>query len=238
VTGPAWCWRNWGVRADQHEAELARAPALLGMLPLKGRLVTGDALYCQRGLCGQVARDGGDYLIIVKPNQPRLYEDIKLLFDEPPVGEVFGMAQERDRHGDRREVRRLWSSRALVGYLEWPAVGQVCKIERQFKRKGKLRGQERYAITSLGPEVGAEQLLRHVRGHWAIENRLHYVRDVTMGEDASQVRTGSAPQVLAALRNVVIGILRQEGWTNIAAALRHNGWHPGTALKLLGISQP
>jgi len=215
---------------------LSVAPKVLEALPLKGRLVTADALYCQRELCAQIREAGGDYLVIVKANQRRLYEDIKLLFDEPPEGEVFREVEQRDRHGDRREVRRLWASTALQGYLDWPGVWQVCKVERVAERKGKISGEVRYAITSLGNEVGPEQLLKHVRGHWGIENRLHYVRDVTFGEDASQVRKGSAPEVMAALRNVVIALLRRANWTNIAAGLRHNGWRTGAALQLLGIT--
>lgn len=214
------------------------APQVLEAVPLQGRLLTGDALYCPRELCAQIREAGGEYLLIVKANQRRLYEDIKLLFEAPPAGEGFRAAEHRDRHGDRHEVRRLWASTALQGYLEWPGVQQVCKLERLTERKGKLSGEVRYAITSLGEEVGPEQLLRHVRGHWGIENRLHWVRDVTLGEDASQVRTGAAPQVMAALRNVVIGLLRQANWTNIAAGLRHNGWQTGAALQLLGISPP
>lgn len=214
---------------------MRQAPAILGMLPLKGRLITGDALYCQRNLCKQIRQAGGDYLVVVKANQPKLYDDIRLLFDDPPWGEEFAMAEQRGQHGDRQEVRRLWASTALRGYLEWPGAQQVCKVERVVKRKGKVSGEVRYAVTSLGEEVGALQLLRHVRGHWGIENRLHYVRDVTFGEDASQVRTGAAPQVLAALRNAALSILRQSGWTNIAEALRYNAWQPGAALQLLGI---
>jgi predicted transposase YbfD/YdcC len=234
--GPAWCWRKRGVRRDQHEVELSVAPQLLKVLPLQGKLVTADALHCQREFCQQIRAGGGHYLIIVKGNQPTLYRDIELLFEEPPEGEVFVTAEMRDRHGDRREVRRLWASSALREYLDWPGVEQVCKVERVSERKGKETRQVRYAITDLGEEVGPERLLRHVRGHWGIENRLHYVRDVTFGEDGSQVRTDSAPEVLAALRNSVLGILRQAGWGNIAAALRHNSWQQHSALKLLGLS--
>jgi len=197
--------------------------------------VTGDALYCQRHLCAQIVAAGGDYLLIVKANQPRLYQDIVLLFAEPPPGEVFAMAKQWRRHGDRQEVRRLWASTALRGYLDWPGAEQVCMIQRVSERKGKVTGQVRYAITSLREEMSAERLLGYVRGHWGIENRLHYVRDVTLGEDGSQIRKGSAPQVMAALRNVVIGIFRQAGFTNMAAALRQTGWQPGAALRLLGI---
>ncbi len=232
---PAWCWRKRGVRTDQHQAELSLAPGLLDRVPVQGRLVTGDALYCQRKLCERVCAAGGDYLVIVKANQLGLFRDIETVFAEPPEGEVFRFTEQRDRHGDRLDKRKLWASSALQGYLDWPGAKQVCKIERVSERKGKESRQVRYAITSLGENVGAEQLLRHARGHWGIENELHYVRDVTMGEDASHIRTGSAPEVMAALRNVAIGVLRQAGCTNIAAGLREIGWQPGAALKLLGI---
>jgi predicted transposase YbfD/YdcC len=212
--------------------------ALLTRLPLAGRVVTGDALYCQRRFCAQIVAAGGEYVVSVKRNQPTLYEAIALLFTEPPPGEVFTVAEQRDRHGDRREVRRLWASTALREYLEWPGAQQVCRIEREVEHQGQRRTEVHYAITSLGPAHGASVLLRTKRGHWGIENRLHWVRDVTLGEDGSQVRSGDAPQVLAALRNVVIGLLRLAGFTNIAAALRHHGWQPHLALALLGIHSP
>ena len=213
------------------------APAVLASLPLAGQVVTGDALYCQREVCTQIVQAGGDYLVLVKDNQPQLAEDIALLFTDPPWGEQFATAESCDRHGDRWDHRCLRASTALQGYLDWPGAQQVCQVERVSERKGKVTHQVRYAITSLGPErATAERLLALVRGHWAIENRLHYVRDVTFGEDASQVRTGAAPQVLAALRNVVLNLLRPAGWTNIAAALRHYAWQSGAALTLLGLA--
>jgi len=136
-----------------------------------------------------------------------------------------------DSHGDRLEVRRLWASTALNDYLKWPGLKQVLKIEKETEKRGQKEQQVRYAITSLGPETGARKLLELVRGHWAIENQLFRVRDITFGEDASQVRKGSAPQVMAALRNVVIGLLRSNGAVNIAAAIRENGWqHHGPTL--------
>ena len=231
---PALCWRNRGVRTNDHEAELTVAPALLEMLCLEGRLLTGDALYCQRGLCKKVNDRGGDYLVVVKRNQRRLYDDIALLFAEPPIGEVFGTAEQRDRHGDRHEVRRIWVSTALEGYLDWPGARQVCKVERQMERKGKTVIDVRYAITSRRG-IPAGDLLSRVRGHWAIENKLHWVRDVTFAEDASQIRKGSAPEVMAALRNAVLGLLRQAGAKNVAAALRENSWRPKASLELLGL---
>jgi predicted transposase YbfD/YdcC len=220
--------------ADQGETEQAVAPALLALVPLQGQIVTADALHCQPGLCRQVQVAGGDYLILGKENQPQLYADIALLFAAPPLGERFATVRWADRHGDRTEVRQLWASTALTGYLTWLGVAQVCKVERVVQPKGQRTREVRYAITSLATATAA-QLLHLIRGHWGIENRRHYVRDVTFGEDASRIRTRSAPQVMAALRNVVLGLLRQHGWDNIAAALRHYAWQPTAALRLLGL---
>lgn len=224
------------MRASEHEADLTVAPALLAQVPLAGRVVTGDALYCQRGLCQQIRQAAGDYLVLVKANQPELYEDLALLFRTPPPGERFATAVQHDKGHGRREVRRLWASAALQEYLDWPGAQQVCKLEREVWQKGRHTREVRYAITSLGPAAAsAADLLRLRRGHWGIENGLHYVRDVTLGEDGSSIRTGAAPQVMAALRNAVLAIVRGAGYANIAAALRAIGWQRGRALQLLGI---
>lgn len=221
----------------KHEAELTVAPRLLADVPLEGAVVTGDALYCQRALCAQITAAGGDYLVFVKGNQPSLEAAITLLFDDPPPGEVFAATSQPHRHGSRREVRRLWASAALAGYLDWPGCAQVGRLERTWTEAGRQGGETRHFITSLPGSVGPETLLTLARGHWGIENRLHYVRDVTLGEDASRVRTGAAPQVLAALRNAVLALLRAAGATNIAAALRDITWR-GTALTYVGLVPP
>lgn len=130
-------------------------------------------------------------------------------------------------------------STALQGYLDWPGAQQVFRVRRRVvrKRTGEGRAEVVYGVTSLAPEqASAAQVLQVLRQHWHIENRSHWVRDVTFGEDASQVRCGSIPQVLAALRNTVIGLLRQRGVTNLAAARRRCAARPAEALALLGIS--
>jgi predicted transposase YbfD/YdcC len=238
VIGRAWCWPNRGVSARQHEAELTVAPAVLDGFALAKRIVTGDALYCQRAFCRRVVEGQGAYFFAVGENQPRLHDDLFWLFEWPAPGEAFATAVEHRQHGDRVETRRLWASSALDGYSDWPGLRQACKIERRVLCRGELSVETAYAVTSLGPAVGPAELLAIWRGHWAIENRLHYVRDVTLGEDASHVRSGAAPEVMAALRNAAIGLLRRAGHTNIAAALRQVAWQPGSALRLLGISAP
>ena len=206
--------------------------------PVAGKVVTGDALYCQRGLCRQTAGRGGDYFVVVAANQPALFDDLRWLFELPAPGELFRTAVTYDQHGDRHERGRLWASTDLEGYHDWPVVEEVCKVERRREAAGKVTTEVAYAVTGLGPEVGPAELLAIWRGHWAIENRLHHVRDVTLGEDASRVRTGAAPQVMAALRNVTIALLRRAGYRNIAAGLRATGWQAGAALALLGIPPP
>ena len=232
----AWYWDKRGVRGDRKESELGMASTLLAQLELRGKVVTGDALYAQRDLSLKVLEQGGDYFWALKDNQPGVKEAVSLLFEQPPWGESFARAYQEGRRGDRWESRCLWASAALNEYLDWPGLGQVCCVERTRRRKGRETVERAYAITSLTPErADAARLLNIWRGHWGIENRLHWVRDVVFGEDQSQVRTGPAPQLLAALRNLVIGILRLGGVKNIAAALRHYGWKPWETLTLIGL---
>ena len=139
------------------------------------------------------------------------------------------------RHGDRVEVRRLWASAELAGYSDWPHLAQVCWVERIVHRKGRTRREVAYAVTSLPPqEADPARLLELWRGHWGIENRVFWVRDVTMDEDRCQVRSGSAPQIMAGLRNLVISLFKMEKEPNIAAALRRCATKPSLPLSLVG----
>jgi len=158
-----------------------------------------------------------------------------LVFAEPPPGETFPTLTEPNRHGSRWEVRELTLTTALTGYLDWPGAQQVGRLVRRWEEHERTGGETRLLITSLGADLGPAAVLRLARGQWQIENGLHYPRDVTLGEDASTIRTGAAPQVLAALRNAVLTLLRATGATNIAAALREITWR-GSALAMLGIT--
>lgn len=176
----------------------------------------------------------------VKANQPALLDDLVTLFADRELVAATGTTTQTIgcRHG-RIEHRQLWASTALVGYSNWPGLAQALCVERTIttKRTGQRRQEQVYAVTSLPPErADASTLLRLWRAHWAIENQLHWVRDVTMGEDASQVRSGSAPQVLAALRNTVLGLLRTHGHQAIAATRRRLASHVEEALALVGVT--
>jgi Transposase DDE domain len=124
----------------------------------------------------------------------------------------------------------------LNGYLDWPGAAQVGPIESVVERDAKVSQETRYFITSAPREVAdAGELLMWARGHWSIENRSHYVRDVTFGEDASRIRKGCGPEIMAALRNAAIGFLRATGATNIAETLRRNASQVGSLFTKLGI---
>jgi predicted transposase YbfD/YdcC len=139
-------------------------------------------------------------------------------------------------HG-RVERRVIAVSSDLAGYLDWPGARQVVRIQRRIVRvrTGEvLREETVYGVTSLDEQRGtAERLLRIVREHWSIENRSHWVRDVTFDEDRCQVRTPNIPQVLATLRNLVIGLLRQLGERTVADARRTCSADPSVVLRLL-----
>ena len=146
------------------------------------------------------------------------------------------MAETKTKEHGRRVQRRLQTTTRLTGHLDWPGVQQVCRLTRLTLRNGQEQQEVEYAITSVSrSKANADKLLAWWRGHWGIENRVHYVRDVTFGEDASRIRTASAPQVFAAARNAILSLLRLWGRANIAAALRENAYQPARLLTRLGI---
>jgi predicted transposase YbfD/YdcC len=225
---------------------LSVAPRLLEQArpQLGGRVVSGDALYCQKSLCRQVRAAGAHYLFAVKDNQPSLHADIVLLFGDPPLGETFLTAHTVSKHGGRLERRQLRASACLATYLQeagWPDVGLVLAVESWVSWPRHplrpLRHECRYFVSSLPATTPPAEVLQRVRMHWHIENRLHWLRDVTLGEDASPVRAGRAPQALAAVRNAVLGLLHGHHVANAAARIRTCAWSPPAAVfSLLGLS--
>lgn len=125
---------------------------------------------------------------------------------------------------------------ALNAYLDWPGVAQVGQVESVVERDGEVSQETRYFITSAPREsADAGVLLGWTRGHWSIENRSHYVRDVTFGEDASRIRKGGGPEIMAGFRNAAIGLFRATGATNIAESIRRNASQVRSLFTKLGI---
>jgi predicted transposase YbfD/YdcC len=218
--------------------EITAVETVLGAIVLTGRIVTMDALLTQRQVAQTIVEAGGDYVMIVKDNQPQLKADIELVFTLPPAGDRQASVRTVDLGHGRIETRHLTTSEALVGYSTWPGLAQVFEVGRHviIQKTGQERIAVVYGVTSLPAERATPaRVLDLVRGHWSMENKSHWVRDVTFDEDRSQVRCGSIPQVMAALRNTAIGLLRWAGHTNIAAACRRLAAQPAQALALIGI---
>lgn len=219
--------------------EITAAPGLLAGRDLTGVVVTMDALLAQRALLGQIVQQGGHYLVVVKENQPTLHSALERLFtgDCPALPSDHHATYRTVSKGHGRlETRVLERTAALNDYLAWPRVGQV--LRRTYRavelKTGCVRHEVTYGLTSLpAADTTPAEVERVWRGHWTIENRSHYVRDVVFGEDANQAWVGSTPQALAALRNAIMSLLRSLGWGSITNALAHYGAYVPRALHLL-----
>lgn len=222
----------------QHESRGATL-VLTGQV-LQGKVITLDAGLTHPALAEQILTQGGHYFMVVKRNQARLHQELTWYFDTPPLPCDHPWREHTTitkGHG-RLERRTVTCTDDLDDYLTWPGVQQVLRrtCERTSLRTGEVSTSVTYALTSLPARVASASMLAELwRGHWAIENRVHYVRDVTFGEDAHQMHIGNAPQALAALRNAIMNRLRAAGWTNMAAALRHYAHMVVEALQFVGL---
>ncbi|GAA0974589.1 ISAs1 family transposase [Acrocarpospora macrocephala] len=221
------------IRAKSNEIP-AFAPLLAG-LDLTGTVVTADALHTQNAHAEQILAQGGDYIFIVKANRPALLRQLKdLPWSHIPLGDrTTGTG-----HG-RGEIRRIKMCGVLPG-LPFPGAVQAIQAKRRRVRRTPARTKITittvYAVTSLKPgRATPARTGGLMRGHWQVE-ALHHVRDVTFGEDASRVRTASAPRAMAAFRNLAIGFAGALGWTNMAEAVEHYHANPAHALQWFGLT--
>lgn len=218
--------------------EIGQMDELLEQLTLTGFVVTADAMHTQAETAQTILDKGGDYLLVVKENQPTLRREIALVFETSLLAETVAQSSSTTTHGSRIETRAISVSTAMRGLSNWPGLFQVMKLERTVinKTTGEIREETVYGVTSLSLlRAKPEQLNELWRGHWTIENKLHWVRDVTFDEDRSTVRSGNAPQAMAAIRNVAISLLRLRNVTNIAAAVRRYAAQPALAFTAIGI---
>jgi predicted transposase YbfD/YdcC len=219
---------------DGAPGEVPGFQPLLAGLDLAGVVVTADALHTHPGAAEfLVTGKQAHYLLTVKANQPTLLGRCeRLAWHNVPV-----LDRTRDRAHDRVELRTLRA--VTVGHFGFPHAAQVVQVTRKTRdlKARRWRTVTIYAITSLThAQASPARLADLLRGHWAIENGLHYIRDVTFAEDASQLRTGGGPQVMACLRNLAIGALCRAGPVNLAAALRQHARDPRRPLATLGIT--
>jgi len=231
------------VEVDGKANEKSTAPRLLKAIDLQGCVVTGDAMFTQRDLCEQIVEAGGDYLFPVKDNHPNMLETVADVFMPAPVSAGHGRiplpetyAQTVDHARGRTEYRYLTASSQLNDYLDWPHLGQVFRLQRviQHHQTGKITYEVLFGVTSLTTDqITPANLLYYVRQHWHIENRLHYVRDVTFREDACTIRHTKRQRLLASLNNLVIGLVRQTNFRYLPEARRYFSVNYPEALQLL-----
>ena len=196
------------MKVDVEGNEITAMPTLLRLLDLAGATVTADAMHCQRTTAETIIERGGDYLMAVKTNQPRLYEDIKLLTDDPAAPADDTDETVDGDHG-RIETRRAEVLHD-VGWLAethgWPGLAAAGKVTARRETDGHATTSARYFVASR--PLAAAQLNHLARGHWGIENRLHWVLDVVMNEDQSRARKDHAPENLALLRRLALNIIK------------------------------
>ena len=227
---------------------------LLKTFDISSLVITTDALLTQRKVCQEILQRQADYCFPVKANQKQLYEDIRDLFEpfdetDPPeverrrfenlhaeVGAHLQTYTDTEDTKGRITTRTLTASTLLTQHTDWPGLQQVYQYttHQQQKNTGQVKCCVQYGITSLTPErASAADLLKLRREHWTIENKLHWIRDAVFREDASTVRTGGIPQVMAAMRNAALSVLRFTGHTKITDALQYLAAKPKLAVNLI-----
>lgn len=201
--------------------EIKTAIPLLDAIDIQGKEITADALLTQRKIAEYLVRDRkADYHFTVKNNQPGLFQDISLYFDDRRDPDFI--QYDPPDHG-RIETRKIWTTTELNTYLNFPYVGQAFVVERESidKKTGKHSREIAYGITSRTPEqADPRRILATNRGHWSIENSCHYIIDWNYDEDRSRIRTGNGPENITRLRRFAISIIKLKGARSVAQEMR------------------
>jgi predicted transposase YbfD/YdcC len=196
--------------------EITAIPALLRRLDLKGALVTIDAMGTQTAIAQTILDGGGDYVLALKENWPATYAEVETFFAAPPKGVAVERSQTVDGDHGRIETRRhaichdvdwLFSERRHPGEFRFPGLAAIGIVESETERNGTIEREKRYYLCSIG--LGVDSFARVVRGHWGIENRLHWVLDVVFRDDLARLRSGHGPANMAVIKHAALNMLNQ-----------------------------
>ena len=202
------------VRTAEKSNEITAIPEVLKLLDFRGTTVSIDAMGCQREISQQIIDGGGDYLLGLKGNQGSLHEDVKLFFEKPPpLPSEYNIVyyEENDKGHGRIEQRKCEATEAinwLKNEHDWYGLKTIARITSSVSTKTKTSVETRYYISSLSAD--AKLILENTRNHWAIENSLHWILDMSFGEDQSRIRKDNAPLAMATIRHVALNLLQQE----------------------------
>lgn len=225
------------VRVDGKSNEITAMPALLELLDVKGMTVTADAMHTQRDTAKRVTEAGGSYVLALKGNQETLHDDVRLHMADPEnAGKMLRFSDVDKGHGriETREATVCHDVDTLQDLHHWPGLQAVGKVTATRETKGERSTETRFFL--LGETLGPERFLKTVRAHWAVENSLHWVLDVTMGEDGLRNRKDNGPENLAMMRKLALNLARlTDGGrvTSMRGKLKKAGWDDGFLLKLL-----
>ena len=216
---------------DGRTNEINAFAPLLDRIDITDAVITADALHTQHRHAQYLTGRGAHYLLTVKGNQPTLHRQLRdLPWDQVPVAD-------RTHHkGHARIESRTVKLAAVTAGIGFPHAHLAIQVTRRRRALKATRWHTEtvYAVTDMTwAQIRAEHIAEAIRGHWAIENRLHWIRDVVFAEDHSQIRTGTGPAVMATLRNLAVSLHRLTGATNIAAACRYVSRHPNRVLRLV-----
>jgi predicted transposase YbfD/YdcC len=241
----AWAVRNGlvlgQVRVPEKTNEITAVPELLRALELAGCIVTVDAMGCQRQIAREIVEADADYVLALKGNQESVHEEVRTFLDDAILHapKTLGFHETVEKDHGRIETRRYWQSDQLDWFADrsrWESLRSVGIVESVRDIKGPSQTERRYFLSSL--PLDAPRFARAVRGHWSVENQLHWVLDVQFGEDQSRVRTGFAAENLATLRRLALNLLKRETTKKrgIKGKQKNAGWNHAYLLRLLGVT--
>ncbi len=223
------------VRVDGKSNEITALPALLELLELRGRTVTADAMHTQRATAETVTGKGGNYVLALKGNQETLHDDVRIQLEDPENAERMLFFRDVDKDHGRIEIREATVCHDVDGLQDlhhWPGLRAVGKVTATREIRGERSTETRYFL--LSERLGPERFLKTVRSHWAVENSLHWVLDVTMDEDRQRNRTDSGPENLALMRRLALNVARvAPGKDAMRGKLKKAGWSDEALIELV-----
>jgi predicted transposase YbfD/YdcC len=216
----AWASQNGlvlgQVKTNEKSNEITAIPELIKALELQGTIVTIDAMGCQKHIVQDIVNQGADYVLSLKANQPNLHNQVELFFQDYLQADIkddstFDAFESTDGEHGRIEIRRYWTTSHidwLQGKEDWTNLRTIAMVQRERHIDDKVTTETAYYISSL--PSNAEKLAQSIRGHWGIENSLHWTLDVCFREDQCRVRKDHGPQNFAILRHIALNLLKKE----------------------------